>query len=74
MWRGAGLTPVPIQTVTRPAARVWYVESWWEPLDLHPSCVVMRNWLDEHFVRKERRGFDGITVYRYDRPSTGRNP
>ena len=74
MWEHFGIMPVRIETATRNAERVWYVESWWEPFDLHPSCIAMRDWLDKHFTKEGAVPFYGITLYRYAKRHPSPNP
>lgn len=66
VWERVGFFPVRIESVTETAKRLWLVTSWWEPFDLDPLSKELRGWLDGHCLRKERRPFDGLTVYFYE--------
>jgi len=65
LWERTGFFPVRVESVTATAKRLWLVTSWWEPFELDPLSKQLRGWFDGHCLRKERRAFDGLTVYLY---------
>ena len=67
LWERYHAIPVRAEQATKNAQRVWLVESWWEPFELPPQVVQLRDWLDSHFTRESSRAFDGVTVYLYVR-------
>lgn len=67
LWDAYGALPVRLEEATASAARVWWVESWWEPFEIPKSVVAMRGWLDGHFRKAELHRFDGLTVTLYTR-------
>jgi hypothetical protein len=67
LWERYHAVPVRAEQATKNAQRVWLVESWWEPFELPPQVLQLRDWLDSHFTRESSRAFDGVAVYLYVR-------
>ncbi len=65
LWNRYGITPVPAESATKNATRVWFVESWWEPFQHPPSVLNLKAWFDAHFTLTDACVFDGVTVYLY---------
>ena len=70
IWKSMGFVPRRIETVSKPAKRVWYVRSWWEPDDPAPLTRQIRAWYDATAVRIDQRAFDGVMLYLYDMEPT----
>jgi hypothetical protein len=62
LWDNFGVTPRMLPEVAAERARMWYVESWWEPSSIPPPVHNLRRWLEEHGRAVELRQFDGLTV------------
>lgn len=62
------LLPVPPEVATANAKRVWLLEPFGVIFDDQPQTIPARDWLNEHFTLAETKVFDGLRLYRFDRP------
>lgn len=65
MWTDVGFMPLPAEEIIDGAARIWYVESWWDFGQRIERMDEFREWLDAHCTIEEHREYDGIEVVLY---------